>query len=424
MLEYGDGVVFVSSDAERVDRAFVQEGYKWGGGFGTGGGTVTWSVAEFNFGGRWTYDFTLDGIGFDAGALIRQAFAEWASVADISFVEVGDASDVDIRFGLSNTDGPFGTLGIAHTTFSGQTIQFVDVHYDPAEAWTEFSGGSNVSFYAVTLHEIGHALGLDHEDDEAAVMNSLQESFGFTINSLQSDDIAGIQSIYGAAVANLAATEGNDFLNGSAAAENISALGGDDWVVAGGGDDVIRGNAGNDVIYGNTGNDIAYGNMGDDRIFGGQDFDRIFGGQQNDVIYGNLQDDVVYGNLGDDWLYGGQDQDVLYGGQDNDVLLGNLGDDDLWGNLGDDWLFGNAGFDFFIFGNNSGNDVIGDYNTFQDLVWIASNANGSGITDVAGALSRLSDSASGALLDLGGGNTVLFDGLTVADLGSDDFAIF
>ena len=35
MLEYGDGDVVVSSDAERVDRAFVLEGYKWGsGGFG------------------------------------------------------------------------------------------------------------------------------------------------------------------------------------------------------------------------------------------------------------------------------------------------------------------------------------------------------------------------------------------------------
>ncbi len=427
MLPYGDGEVVLSPDAEQVERAFVVEPYKWGGGgYGSPGGTVTWSMVEFNFSNRWDFDFNLDGIGFDAAALIRQAFAEWAGVADISFVQVADGADVDIRFGMESIDGQFNDVGTALTNYIGQSIDFVDIYFDTAEAWTEYSGaGSNVSFYAVALHEIGHALGMAHEDDVAAVMNATQGSFGFTINSLQGDDIAGIQAIYGASGSIvLTGTEGDDLMTGSDAAETINSLGGDDHIHGAGGDDHMHGGSGNDLIYGNIGNDLIYGNTGDDRIFGGQNDDWIYGGQQRDVIYGNFQNDVIYGNLQDDVLYGGQDQDILYGGQDTDLLFGNLGNDTLYGNLGNDWLFGNAGFDYFVFGNNSGDDVIGDFNTFEDLVWIAGNANGSGIFDAADALGRLSDTFNGVLLDLGGGNTVLFDGLSTADLGLDDFTIF
>ncbi len=413
---------------ESVDREFVLEGFKWGSSTqGTPGGTVTWSLAQNNYVGRWTFDYTLTGLGFDPEPVIQQAFDAWSAVANIDFVQVADSSTAGIRFGMNDDDGMFGTLAVAHTAFTGGSVDFTDIHYDTAENWTPMDGsGGNISFLSVTIHEIGHSLGLDHEDDVIAVMNSLQNQFGPTLNSLQSDDIAGIQTIYGAAAtgAGIVGTEGNDALTGTANGESIQALGGHDLVFGLGGSDNIFGDAGEDLIYGNPGNDLIYGNQGLDTIYGGQDGDVIYAGQHADIAYGNLANDVIYGNFDQDTLYGGQDQDTLYGGQGDDQIFGNLGNDDLYGNLGNDWLVGGDGEDWFYFANNSGADVIADYNTFLDLVIITANANGSGIFTAADAVARLSDTVDGAVLDLGGGNSVLFLGLTTADLGTDDFAIF
>jgi hypothetical protein len=54
-----------------------------------------------------------------------------------------------------------------------------------------FDGTSE--FERVALHELGHALGLSHSAENAAIM----EAFVSDTDSLQSDDIAGVASIYG-----------------------------------------------------------------------------------------------------------------------------------------------------------------------------------------------------------------------------------
>ena len=364
--------------------------------------------------------------GFDPLPLLQQAFNEWASVANIKFVYVADSAATDIRFGMDDVDGDNGTLGTTYSWFADDVFEFSDIAFDIGENWSPYTGGWQVSFYSVALHEIGHALGMDHENDGPAVMNSLIEGFGYVINSLTPDDIAGIRSIYGASVqdANVSGTGYNDNMHGTEQAQTMSALAGDDLIRGYGGDDVLWGNAGYDLIYGNTGDDLIYGNQQTDIVFGGQDQDTIFGGQGADLIYGNFKDDIVYGNLGDDWLYGGQDQDTLFGGQDNDQIFGNKGDDQLFGNRGDDWLAGGPGADQFVFGDNSGHDVIVDFDLAADLVLILSNVNGTGLDTGGEALARLSQVDGDGVLDLGFGHSVTFAGLDIGQLNEDDFAFF
>ncbi|MEO0032168.1 MAG: hypothetical protein RIS94_1926 [Pseudomonadota bacterium] len=66
---------------------------------------------------------------------------------------------------------------------------------------------------------------------------------------------------------------GNDVLNGDAAANTISGFNGDDTIKGGSNDDTLFGNNGNDALDGMTGNDVLVGGRGDDRLTGGTGHD-------------------------------------------------------------------------------------------------------------------------------------------------------
>jgi hypothetical protein len=89
-------------------------------------------------------------------------------------------------------DGPGGVL--AHTFYpappNAESIAG-DMHLDADEDWRI---GANTDLYTVAVHEAGHALGLAHTDNAAAVMYPYYR-LGARIAS---DDVAGIQSLYGA----------------------------------------------------------------------------------------------------------------------------------------------------------------------------------------------------------------------------------
>jgi probable HAF family extracellular repeat protein len=116
---------------------------------------------------------------------------------------------------------------------------------------------------------------------------------------------------------------------------------------------------------------------------------------------------------------GGNGRDNLVGNAGNDVLNGGNGPDTLDGLGGNDILTGGNGPDNFIIRNGNGQDHITDFRGVDTVVLPAGNAALDSFTEV---LAAITDTASGALLNLGGGNTVLFEGVTKASLAANDFA--
>ncbi len=81
-----------------------------------------------------------------------------------------------------------GNLGFA-------LIDQTDIVFNNAYNWDVYTGPRRpkIDFRRVALHELGHALGLDHEDSVVAIMSS---AIG-DIDSLQDDDITGADALYG-----------------------------------------------------------------------------------------------------------------------------------------------------------------------------------------------------------------------------------
>jgi len=159
-------------------------------------GIITWSIGTRNFTDRETFTGSVTSLPFDATGLIAKAFDAWAAVANLQFEQVEDSRSVDIRFGTAPVDGVYGVVAYASTVSQGRLALYSDIVFDCDEPFSVDGAGPAVNFYITALHEIGHALGLAHEDDVLAVMNSLLKD---SLTGLTADDIAGIQDLYGVA---------------------------------------------------------------------------------------------------------------------------------------------------------------------------------------------------------------------------------
>lgn len=89
------------------------------------------------------------------------------------------------------------TVSCSNRACTGQTtITDADIVFNSSANWDVYSGSLRAGsrdFHRVALHELGHALGLDHEPDTLAIM----QPFVSNIDSLQADDIEGANFIYG-----------------------------------------------------------------------------------------------------------------------------------------------------------------------------------------------------------------------------------
>ncbi|KAL6847683.1 hypothetical protein ACP4OV_022471 [Aristida adscensionis] len=137
-------------------------------------------------------------------AAFRRAFARWARVIPVRFLEADDAdygaADVTVGFYAGEHgdgepfDGPLGVLGHAFSPPTGQ------LHLDAAERWAldlgaDASPGA-VDLESVAAHEIGHVLGLPHSPAPEAIMYPNLKPRSRKVE-LTPDDVRAVQALYG-----------------------------------------------------------------------------------------------------------------------------------------------------------------------------------------------------------------------------------
>ena len=164
---------------------YVLEGPKWGSsGLGTAGGIITWAI-----------DGTIPAIFMSD---IAAAFADWSTYANIQFQEVASTAAADIDFTMGAIDGLDKILAETSYNFSGSLFTAAGIEFDSGEGWhasgSQVVSNDHVDLFVVALHEIGHAIGLDHYNAALAVMNAVLNP---SVTNLKQPDIDGIQALYG-----------------------------------------------------------------------------------------------------------------------------------------------------------------------------------------------------------------------------------
>ena len=172
---------------------FALEGPKWSI------PVVTWAFAAPVTG---VFSSTITGA---YALLVQSAFARWDDVINIGFQLINTPATADIIIGFTDFGATNGQVGETDYSYGGTSLNFFpgikirveDLAERPAPVVNGAATyqGTQATLNQVVLHEIGHALGLNHDSDPAALMYTQASSINRDIGP---SDLAGIHQLYAA----------------------------------------------------------------------------------------------------------------------------------------------------------------------------------------------------------------------------------
>ena len=297
-----------------------------------------------------SYNFNAASISARLAAAMQGAYVsamqQWSNVANLTF-NLNSSTSVTTGLYFLRTDlagYSSGTIGLTelYGVVATDTLTRANVAIDD-----RFTNAASVAVgslgYLTILHEIGHALGLEHpgnygQGEIAPYLPAGEDNLNYTIMSYYNSasvtqsgnppstpmiyDIAAMQYLYGA---NTSYNSGNTLYSftGAMTTQTLWDGAGDDTVSAAG--------ASTGSIIDLREGGLYYSYIGQSRVWNafGANIEHATGSGYNDTIYGNDLANRLLGGAGNDTIDGGANSDTLLGGSGADQLNGGVGSDSI-----------------------------------------------------------------------------------------------